>query len=83
MSLKSLQTKIGVTADGAFGPGTLKAGMAFYKFTPERAAPQRGSTGAQGQYSKNGGGARPGASSSGQHLSPLPERPVSHRSGGI
>ena len=38
MSLKSLQSKIGVTADGAFGPGTLKAGMAFYKFTPERAA---------------------------------------------
>jgi putative chitinase len=38
MSLKSLQTKIGVTADGAFGPGTLKAAMAFYKMTPERAA---------------------------------------------
>ena len=38
MSLKSLQTKAGVTADGVFGPGTLKAGMAFYKFTPERAA---------------------------------------------
>ena len=38
MSLKSLQTKIGVNADGAFGPGTLKAAMAFYKMTPERAA---------------------------------------------
>jgi putative chitinase len=38
MSLKSLQTKIGVTADGAFGPGTLKAAMSFYKMTPERAA---------------------------------------------
>jgi len=38
MSLKSLQTKIGVTADGAFGPGTLKAAMAYYKMTPERAA---------------------------------------------
>lgn len=38
MSLKSLQTKAGVAADGAFGPGTLKAGMAYYKFTPERAA---------------------------------------------
>lgn len=38
MSLKSLQTKAGVNADGAFGPGTLKAGMAFYKFTPQRAA---------------------------------------------
>jgi putative chitinase len=38
MSLKSLQTKIGVNADGAFGPGTLKSAMAFYKMTPERAA---------------------------------------------
>ena len=38
MSLKSLQTKIGVTADGAFGPGTMKKAMEFYKFTPERAA---------------------------------------------
>jgi len=33
-----LQTKIGVGADGAFGPGTLKAAMAYYKMTPERAA---------------------------------------------
>jgi putative chitinase len=38
MSLKSLQTKIGVTADGAFGPGTMKKAMEFYKFTPVRAA---------------------------------------------
>jgi putative chitinase len=38
MSLKSLQEKIGVTADGAFGPGTMKKAMEFYKFTPERAA---------------------------------------------
>jgi len=38
MSLKSLQTKIGVGADGAFGPGTLKAAMVYYKMTPERAA---------------------------------------------
>jgi putative chitinase len=38
MSLKHLQEKIGVTADGAFGPGTLKAAMAFYKLTPVRAA---------------------------------------------
>ena len=38
MSLKHLQIKIGVTADGAFGPGTLKAAAAFYKMTPERAA---------------------------------------------
>lgn len=38
MSLVALQKKIGVTADGAFGPGTLKAAMAFYKMTPVRAA---------------------------------------------
>ena len=38
MRLKSLQAKIGVGADGAFGPGTLKAAMAYYKMTPERAA---------------------------------------------
>lgn len=38
MSLKSLQEKIGVPADGAFGPGTMKAAMKHYKFTPARAA---------------------------------------------
>jgi putative chitinase len=38
MSLKSLQEKIGVTADGDFGPGTIKAAMKFYKLTPIRAA---------------------------------------------
>ena len=38
MSLKSLQEKIGVTADGAFGPGTIKKAMEFYKLTPIRAA---------------------------------------------
>ena len=38
MSLKKLQEKIGVKADGAFGPGTLKAAAAYYKMTPERAA---------------------------------------------
>jgi len=38
MSLKSLQEKIGVTADGAFGPGTMKKAMEFYKLTPVRAA---------------------------------------------
>ena len=38
MSLKSLQEKIGVTADGDFGPGTMKAAMAFFKLTPIRAA---------------------------------------------
>ena len=38
MSIKSLQTKIGVISDGAFGPKTMKAAMAFYNLTPERAA---------------------------------------------
>jgi len=38
MSLTSLQTKLGIAADGAFGPGTMKAAMAYYKMTPERAA---------------------------------------------
>ena len=38
MSLISLQTKLGIAADGAFGPGTIKAAMAYYKMTPERAA---------------------------------------------
>jgi putative chitinase len=38
MSLKSLQKKINVTDDGAFGPGTLKAAMAYFKMTPQRAA---------------------------------------------
>lgn len=38
MSLKALQTKIGVTADGLFGPGTMKKAMEYYKLTPIRAA---------------------------------------------
>ena len=38
MSLKSLQEKIGVVADGQFGPGTMKKAMEFYKLTPVRAA---------------------------------------------
>lgn len=38
MSLIELQKKIGVTSDGAFGPGTLKAAMAYYKLSPRRAA---------------------------------------------
>ena len=38
MSLKNLQAKIGVNPDGAFGPGTLKAAMNYYKLTPHRAA---------------------------------------------
>ncbi len=38
MSLASLQAKIGVTADGVFGKGTLKAAMSYYKLTPVQAA---------------------------------------------
>ena len=45
MGIKSLQEKIGVTADGRFGPNTLKAAMAFYKLTPFRTAHFFGQTG--------------------------------------
>ena len=38
MSLKSLQERAGVAADGAFGPGTMKAGMVLLKLSPIRAA---------------------------------------------
>jgi putative chitinase len=38
MSLINLQKKSGVTADGAFGPGTFKAAAAYYKLSPNRAA---------------------------------------------
>jgi len=38
MSLKSLQEKAGVVADGIFGPGTMKAALTFYKLSPIRAA---------------------------------------------
>ena len=38
MSLANLQRKIGVTADGAFGPGTMKAAATYYKLSPDRAA---------------------------------------------
>lgn len=38
MALKELQTKIGVTPDGGFGPATLKAIAAYYKLSPERVA---------------------------------------------
>ena len=38
MSLINLQKKIGVTADGAFGPGTFKKAAAYYKLSPDRAA---------------------------------------------
>jgi putative chitinase len=38
MSLKLLQTKAGVKADGVFGPNTMKAAMQYYKMTPFRAS---------------------------------------------
>ena len=38
MSMIELQKKIGVAADGAFGPGTFKAAAAYYKLSPDRAA---------------------------------------------
>ncbi len=37
LGLKGLQAKIGVTADGSFGAGTLKAAMAYYKMSAVRA----------------------------------------------
>jgi len=38
MSMVELQKKIGVTADGAFGPGTLKAAASYFKLNNNRAA---------------------------------------------
>ena len=38
MSLKNLQEAIGVTADGEFGPATLRAAAKHYGMSPERAA---------------------------------------------
>lgn len=38
MSLKNLQAKIGVNADGVFGPDTMRKAMEFYKLTPLRTA---------------------------------------------
>jgi len=38
MSLKALQEKIGVTADGNWGVNTLRVAAAYYKMTPTRAA---------------------------------------------
>ena len=37
-AITALQKKCGATADGVWGPGTLKAAMKFYKLTPTRAA---------------------------------------------
>jgi putative chitinase len=45
MSLVDLQKKIGVTADGAWGPGTLKAAAKAYGFSPSKAAHFFGQTG--------------------------------------
>jgi len=38
MSLKNLQAKIGISADGAFGPKTFKVAMQYFKMNPFRAA---------------------------------------------
>lgn len=38
MSVKILQEKVGATADGVFGPGTLRSAIAHYKMTPVRAS---------------------------------------------
>jgi putative chitinase len=38
MSIRSLQTKMGIKVDGVFGPTTLREAMKYYKMTPERAA---------------------------------------------
>lgn len=38
MSIKNLQTKLGITADGLFGQGTIKSAMEHYKMTPFRAS---------------------------------------------
>ena len=38
MSLTNLKKKMGLTADSVFDAGTMKAAMAYYKLTPNRAA---------------------------------------------
>jgi len=38
MSLIKFQEKIGAKPDGSFGPATIKAAMAYFKMSPERAA---------------------------------------------
>lgn len=43
--LIALQKKMGITADGVFGPATLKAAAAYFKMTPDRAAHFFGQTG--------------------------------------
>jgi putative chitinase len=44
MSIQALQTKIGVTPDGDFGPTSYKAAIKFFKLTPVRAAHLFGQT---------------------------------------
>ena len=44
MSLKKLQEKIGVKADGVFGPGTLKAMRDYFKLTNEQISHFAGQT---------------------------------------
>jgi putative chitinase len=38
MSIKALQSRVGVTPDGRFEPNTMKAAMVYYKMSAERAA---------------------------------------------
>lgn len=38
LQVQSLQTKLGLTPDGSFGPATLKAAAIHYKLTPEQAS---------------------------------------------
>jgi putative chitinase len=52
MSIKRLQTKIGITADGVFGQGTIKAAMSHYKMTPIRAAHFFGQTSHETEHFK-------------------------------
>jgi murein L,D-transpeptidase YcbB/YkuD len=37
-AMKALQAKVGVTADGAFGPNTARAIAKHYELSPARAA---------------------------------------------
>ena len=38
LQIQTLQTKLGLTPDGSFGPATLKAAATHYKLTPEQAS---------------------------------------------
>lgn len=51
MSIKSLQTKIGITPDGSIGPATLKAFKNYFKLTNEQVAHFFGQVGHEtGEY---------------------------------